>query len=102
MWLPKRRKYLHFDVRLSGEQLAARACSTAYVAQHAFWPFIRFDAGARRYRSEVHKVEHKERLVYYAAHQDAAIFEWYAKQLGEAFERELAEAQEAASLPVPV
>ena len=93
MWLPKRRKYLHFDLRLSGEQLAARACSTAYVAQHAFWPFIRFDAGARRYRSEVHKVEHKERLVYYAAHQDAAIFEWYAKQLGEAFERELAEAQ---------
>ena len=89
MWLPKRRKYLHFDLRLSGEVLAARACSPAFVAKHAFWPFIRFDAGARRYRSEERKVEHKERLVYYAAHQDAAIFEWYARQLSEAYEREL-------------
>jgi RNA-directed DNA polymerase len=88
-WLPKVRKYRHFDVRPPVEVLAQRATDSDFVEHHAFWPFIRMDIGKRRYVKHENTVKTVPRFVFYPAHQDAAIFEYYGKMLADSYETEL-------------
>ncbi|WP_150300637.1 antiviral reverse transcriptase Drt2 [Pseudomonas profundi] len=93
----KSRSYLHFDRPIN--QAAAREivsnCKT--VAQHAFYPFIRYVAKTQKvfFDKSVGRVvrkDPKERPISYAAHVDSHIYSYYCERLNQAYEAHLAKA----------
>lgn len=64
----------------------------ARVCRHGFHPFLSFDIVRRRYRADRDGVEvsKKRRPIASPAHLDGYIFAYYAKMLGECYERAVA------------
>lgn len=85
------RSYPHFDLPLPFETAAAYVIDPARVCRHAFHPFLSFDIVRRRYRADRNRVEisTKRRPIASPSHVDGYIFAYYAKALGERYERNL-------------
>ncbi|MFD0764950.1 reverse transcriptase domain-containing protein [Mucilaginibacter lutimaris] len=95
------KKYPHIGLPLT---LKDRAWVDKYVrdekkiASHGFYPFIHRETLVRKYRRKTEKdgsksayrfSDRKPRELYYANHLDANIFSYYAKLLGEKYEKKL-------------
>jgi RNA-directed DNA polymerase len=86
------RSYPHFDLPLPFDAAKAYVTDPARVCRHGFHPFLRFDIVRRRYRANRDGVEvsKKSRPIASPAHVDGYIFAYYAKVLGECYERAVA------------
>lgn len=88
----KPRTYLHFDLPLTAKRAAVVAADAAKVSTHAFYPFLAFTMETVKISKDEHgKVQKrkKQREIKIAAHQDAAIYAYYAHILSDHYEAEL-------------
>ena len=72
--------YTHFDVKKHHNDYEERVKNKSWVAKHGFYPFIHFQMGMDKYTIESEgkkEIKHKEREIYYAAHIDRYIYQYY-------------------------
>jgi len=85
---------VHFDRPLNREDAERFVTDPYAVAQHAFLPLIAFLKKERRYRrrqnDKIPMASIKLRELAYPANRDGHIFAFYAEQLGQLYEAELA------------
>ena len=88
----KERKYKHFDWPLTGQK-AVDVLSTIsdpnIIARHSFYPFISKSIETKRYKAKMKRVLIKKRRIAYAAHLDAAIYQYYSGLISELYEASL-------------
>ncbi len=93
----RRRSYNHFDYPLEFEAAKKLVRDATIVAKRQFLPLIGFTEQRRRYRTDNSnrtiprrlrptKVSVKKREIRFAAHGDAAVYEYYAFKLTESYE----------------
>lgn len=93
-FVPKERKYIHFDLPLSKEQQREVDVSPEALATHSFWPLLGFTSKERRVKKEQGKPPKftlKERDIRFGSHNDAAILSKYSRELASLYERTLKE-----------
>lgn len=85
------RSYLHFDSPISKEKAIKIVTTPEIVAQHAFYPFIKFITKKRKITKENGKpiFGYKDRDISYASHIDSHIFAYYASILTQHYEKKL-------------
>lgn len=86
-WKVKHRKgrsYAHFDAKVSLDTVWNFINDPIKVATHSFYPFIHFPKKNRKMKSG-HKVEPKIREIYYSAHLDRYIYQYYSFKLNQLY-----------------
>lgn len=72
-----KRRYVHFDLRTDLVKCRKYITNPKNIAQHGFYPFIKYDLEYHKYnRVEGKKI--KKRTICYAAHIDSCIFQYYS------------------------
>jgi len=92
-FVSKERRYLHFDLPLSEAQRSNISFSTSDILSHSFWPLLAYESIDRRAKKDENGdifFEEKSRPIKFAAHLDAALFEWYTQILGQEYQSFLA------------
>jgi hypothetical protein len=84
------KNYPHFDPIISKAEAVLLATDPAYVAQHRFYPFLRYEKRWNRFAEKGGSGKEKKRLIRYAARLDSYIFSNYRHILSEHYEAELA------------
>lgn len=74
--------YAHFDRRKSMKAMLPYVQNPEYIRKHAFFPLIHFTDIRRRYRKEA-----KKREIFYSAHCDRRIYQYYAYLLNQDYNR---------------
>lgn len=80
--------YTHFDVKKHHNDYEKRVKNKSWVAKHGFYPFIHFQMGMDKYTIESEgkkEIKHKEREIYYAAHIDRYIYQYYGNRLNDKY-----------------
>ena len=80
----KDKYYTHFDVKKFHKDYKKRVENIVWVSKHGFYPFIHFSMKFNKYTndSEGYKyIKTKERDIYYSAHIDRYIYEYYGNRL---------------------
>lgn len=89
----RNRTYLHFDQPISRDTAAELVSDSKRVAQHSFYPFLKFEISSLKIKKtssgRVRKKE-KTRPIAFAAHRDSHIYAYYSSLLSEAYESWLA------------
>ncbi|MCD7728724.1 MAG: reverse transcriptase/maturase family protein [Clostridia bacterium] len=87
----KFKNYAHFDKRLTIQNAKWKVESSKYVSTHSFYPFLHYTLKLHRYypKEEDQKEKHKSkpREIYYAAHIDRYIYQYYSHMLNERYNR---------------
>ena len=87
------RTYFHFDHPVAASYAEQLASDPRAVAQHAFFPFVRYTLITQKIRKRadggVELCKPKKRPIAYASHKDAHIFSHYSSLLVERYEAEL-------------
>jgi len=76
--------YTHLDVKKHHKGYERRVQSINWVAKHGFYPFIHFQMDCSKYTNDAEGnkyIKSKERDIYYAAHIDRFIYEYYGNRL---------------------
>ena len=85
----KYKGYAHFDKRISIGEARKNVEKPQYVATHGFYPFLHFTLKINRYRKKEQTPKErrkpKSREIYYAAHIDRYIYQFYAHKLNEKY-----------------
>lgn len=100
-FVSRERNYTHFDLPLSEERRGGISFTPEEICAHSFWPLLAYDAVERRAKKDGHGnifFEEKVRPIKFAAHQDAALLEWYAQVLAKYYETCLSEQPFASSI----
>lgn len=104
-FVPKTKRYIHFDLPLSDDELAKIDASPSAILAHEFWPLLGFIIQERRVKPKLLKdgtpcVENgktivefkpKDRRIKFASHKDAAMLQKYSKRLASRYEHLLHE-----------
>ena len=72
--------YTHFDVKKYHKEYQQKVQNIKWVSKHGFYPFIHFQMNCSKYTNDLkgHKfLKEKVRDIYYAAHIDRFIYEYY-------------------------
>lgn len=80
----KDKYYTHFDVKKYHKDYEKRVENIAWVGKHGFYPFIHFSIIFDKYINDLEGnkyIKTKERDIYYAAHIDRFIYEYYGNRL---------------------
>lgn len=80
----KDKYYTHLDVKKYHKDYQQRVQNIKWVSRHGFYPFIHFQMDCSKYinDSEGNKyIKEKNRDIYYAAHIDRFIYEYYGNRL---------------------
>lgn len=72
-----RRSYAHFDVRTDLSKMSDYVLNPSKISRHSFYPFIHYTKRSVKYSNRDGK-EEKKREIYYAAHADRCIFQFYS------------------------
>lgn len=99
----KSRRYLHFDRPLNEEAALKVVSDQRAVAQHSFYPLIRYVAESQKVHFDkatrrVVKKDPKRRQISYAAHLDSHIYSYYCEVLGGLYETYLSKSEWSASV----
>lgn len=78
-----KKKYAHFDYRVTFQDVADKVMNPDFVAHHGFYPLISNTLCHTRYRDS--KPVLKTREIAYASHIDHRIFQYYAMKWGNAY-----------------
>lgn len=84
----KDKYYTHFDVKKNHGDYEKRVENAIWVGKHGFYPFIHFSMKFNKYTndSEGNKcIKLKERDIYYSAHIDRFIYEYYGNRLNNSY-----------------
>lgn len=76
--------YTHFDVKKYHKEYQQKVQNIKWVSKHGFYPFIHFQMNCSKYTNDLkgHKfLKEKVRYIYYAAHIDRFIYEYYGNRL---------------------
>ena len=80
----KDKYYTHFDVKKEHKDYQKRVENIDWVGHHGFYPFIHFSMNFNKYTKDStgsKHIKHKERDIYYSAHIDRYIYEFYGNRL---------------------
>ena len=85
----KDKRYTHLDVKKHHEDYEDRVKSVKWVSRHGFYPFIHFTLNLDKYvdDEEGKHVKPKKREIYYSAHIDRYIYEYYGNKLNNAYNK---------------
>ena len=83
-----KKRYAHFDHRLDINNAAEFIKNSDNVAKHGFYPFIHYTMRMKKYNKKTGK-KVKTREIYYAAHLDRCIYQYYAYLLNEYYNRRI-------------
>lgn len=89
-FVSKERKYTHFDLPLTEAERTGITFSDSDIIAHSFWPllgFVEVERRAKRDASGQLVFEDKERAIKFGSHKDAALLEFYAKDLSIKYEK---------------
>ena len=79
--LANKRKYIHFDYRISPNKSIENISNPEFIIKRSFWPFIENEIVFPRYKKDSltneRKIEPKSRKICYASHQDSQIYSYY-------------------------
>lgn len=100
-FIAKDRDYLHFDLPLSEQERTDFSATQEDICRRPSWPLIGYVTKERRVRRQddgslIFTV--KERPIKFASHRDAAILEFYARDLMDSYERYLSTTAFSASV----
>ena len=76
--------YTHFDVKKYHTDYQQRVQNVHWVRKHGFYPFIHFQMNCSKYTNDSNGkkyIKEKNRDIYYAAHIDRFIYEYYGNRL---------------------
>ena len=76
--------YTHFDVKKYHTDYQQRIQNVHWVRKHGFYPFIHFQMNCSKYTNDSNGkkyIKEKNRDIYYAAHIDRFIYEYYGNRL---------------------
>ena len=74
----------HFDIKKYHKEYQQKVQNIKWVSKHGFYPFIHFQMNCSKYTNDLkgHKfLKEKVRDIYYAAHIDRFIYEFYGNRL---------------------
>lgn len=80
--------YTHFDIKKHHEDYEKRVKNINWVSKHGFYPFIHFQIGMDKYTNDNQGnkyIKHKEREIYYSAHIDRFICQYYGNRLNDRY-----------------
>ena len=80
--------YAHFDYRtsLANPKTRKYIMNPEKVKKHGFYPFVNFTKKETKYSKEIpDHIKYKERELYYAAHLDRCIYQYYAHLINTAY-----------------
>ncbi|MBD5401321.1 Reverse transcriptase (RNA-dependent DNA polymerase) [bacterium] len=80
----KDKYYTHFDEKKHHKDYEKRVENIEWVGKHGFYPFIHFRMKFNKYTNDTNGnkyIKLKERDIYYAAHIDRYIYEYYGNRL---------------------
>ena len=87
----KRKKYAHFDRKIKIWQGRKFAENPQFVSHHGFYPFLHFKLKINRFFPDKEDLkerhEPKVRDIYYAAHIDRYIYQYYSHLLNDAYNK---------------
>lgn len=89
----KDKRYTHLDVKKCHQDYEERVKNVKWVSRHGFYPFIHFEINLDKYiddESGKH-VKPKTREIYYSAHIDRYIYEYYGNKLNNAYNQYVTE-----------
>lgn len=84
----KDKYYTHFDTKKHHKDYEKRVENIRWVEKHGFYPFIHFCMNFSKYTndSDGNKyIKNKERDIYYSAHIDRYIYEYYGNRLNDRY-----------------
>ena len=76
--------YTHLDIKKYHYDYQQRVQNLNWVSKHGFYPFIHFQMDCSKYTNDVNQnkyIKEKVRDIYYAAHIDRFIYEYYGNRL---------------------
>lgn len=76
--------YTHLDVKKYHKDYQQRVQNINWVSRHGFYPFIHFQMNCNKYTNDLEGnkfIKEKNRDIYYAAHIDRFIYEYYGNRL---------------------
>lgn len=82
------KKYAHFDCRTDISKCKSYISNPQNIVHHSFYPFIYFQKKTEKYNKSKGKTP-KCRDIYYAAHIDRCIFQYYSFLLNEKYNKRL-------------
>lgn len=83
-----RRNLAHFDDKVSLNQVWKYISSPQKIATHGFYPFIHYTLSFRRYdKLSLSKYKVKKREIFYSAHIDRYIYQYYGYKLNGYYNR---------------
>ncbi|MBY5608747.1 reverse transcriptase [Rhizobium leguminosarum] len=88
-WTPTVRRYPHFDPVISVDEAAAIATNPTQVAEHTFYPFLKYNEGWTAFAKKGTFGRRKDRPIRYAARLDSCIYSYYRYLLSEPYEQKL-------------
>lgn len=74
--------YTHFDNRTHYQQFEKLVCDSKWVERHGFYPFVHLEMKLGKYSKGEGRIE-KKRHIYYSAHVDSYIYQYYGKILND-------------------
>ena len=85
----KDKNYTHLDIRKHHQDYETRIKNIKWVSHHGFYPFIHFEVNLDKYVDSDNgkHIKSKTREIYYSAHVDRYIYEYYGSQLNTAYNR---------------
>lgn len=79
----KDKYYTHFDVKKKAIKYIDKIKDPSWVTRHAFYPFIHYKIVFKKYvfnpETQMKEKKDKERDIYYSAHIDRFIYQYYAE-----------------------
>ncbi|MGL5641068.1 MAG: reverse transcriptase domain-containing protein [Paraclostridium sp.] len=74
----KYKHYVHFDCRKNAKDYKCKIQNRDWVSKHGFYPFMHYEiVNAKKFAQD----EPKKRKIYYSAHLDRYIYQFYASEL---------------------
>lgn len=80
------KSYAHFDCRISIKTAWNYITNPQNIARHHFFPFIQFEKRYIKYNAAIGKND-KNRPICYSSHMDRCIYQYYAYQLNQKYNR---------------
>ena len=85
----KNKYYVHLDTKKYSKEYEGRVRNPEWVIKHGFFPFIHFQMAFKKYividDSGNKDIKHKIRNIYYSAHTDRFIYEYYGNRLNDLY-----------------
>ena len=78
----KDKTYTHFDYRTHYQKYKGLVSNSEWVEHHGFYPFVHSEMKLDKYSQDKGRVE-KTRHIYYSAHVDSYIYQYYGKLLND-------------------